>query len=341
MADDALALEGPREFTGSEKAAILLMVLGEDDAAQVLQHMSPDELQNLGEAMTSISDITQHEIRDVMLEFSGNTKTSTPLDIGAYDYLKKVLKNALGNNKAKNILSRIVLGPDAKGIEVLKWMNADTICDFIQNEHPQIIATLLTQLDSELAGRVLESLDVNVQPRVIERIALMEDVNSEALAELDELIEDYFKKDKPDKVPSVGGPSIAANILNNVKTDVESSVMDSINDRDKKLGDKIKGLMFVFDNLLDVDDRGMQTILRESPQDKLVLALKGASPDVREKIFKNMSKRAAEMLRDDLESAGPAKLADVEDAQKDILEVALKLGEEGKIMLGGGSDDYL
>lgn len=341
MADDVAALPSSRELNGTEKAAILLMVLGEEDASHVLQHMSPEELQRLGEAMTNINDITQQEIQSVMLEFAGDTESTTPLDIGAYDYLKKVLKKSLGSNKAKSILSRIVLGPDAKGIEVLKWMNPETICDFIKDEHPQVIATLLTQLDGELAGKVLESLDPSVQPRVIERIALMEDVNSEALKELDELIEDYFKKDKPDKVPSVGGPSIAANILNNVKTDIESSVMDSINDRDKKLGEKIKGLMFVFDNLLDVDDRGMQTILRESPQDKLVLALKGASADVREKIFKNMSKRAAEMLRDDLESAGPAKLSEVEDAQKEILEVALKLGEEGKIMLGGSGDDYL
>ena len=177
--------------------------------------------------------------------------------------IKKNIERILDNNKAKNILSRIVLGPDAKGIEVLKWMNAETISDFIRDEHPQIVATLMTQLDGELAGKVLESLDIQLQSKVIERIALMEDVNSEALKELDELIEDYFKKDKPDKIPSVGGPSIAANILNNVKTDVESNVMDQINNRDKKLGDRIKSLMFVFDNLLDIDDRGMQTILRE------------------------------------------------------------------------------
>ena len=341
MAEEENALAIERELSGSEKAAILLMVLGEDEASKVLQHMSPDELQQLGEAMTSINDVTQHEIHNVMLTFSDDTKSSTPLDIGAYDYLKKVLKNALGANKAKNILSRIVLGPDAKGLEVLKWMNAETISDFIQNEHPQIIATLLTQLDGELAGKVLESLDQELQSKVIERIALMEDVNSDALTELDELIEDYFKKEKPDKIPSVGGPTVAANILNNVKKDTETCVMDEINGRDKVLGDKIKGLMFVFDNLLDIDDRGMQTILRESPQDKLVLALKGASADVREKIFKNMSKRAAEMLRDDLETAGPAKLSEVEEAQKEILEVALKLGEEGKIMLGGSGDDYL
>ncbi len=341
MADEALALEDQRELNGAERAAVLLMVIGEHEASKVLQHMSPDELQMLGEAMTGVNDITQHEIHDVMKNFASDTKSATPLDIGAYDYLKNVLKKALGTNKAKNILSRIVLGPEAKGLEVLKWMSAETISDFVQGEHPQIIATLLTQLEGELAGSVLESLDEKLQTSVIERIALMEDVNSEALSELDELIEEYFKKEKPDKVPSVGGPSIAANILNNVKTDTESSVMEGINNRDKNLGDKIKGLMFVFDNLLDIDDRGMQTILRESPQDKLVLALKGASADVREKIFKNMSKRASEMLRDDLETAGPAKLSEVEDAQKEILEVALKLGEEGKIMLGGSGDDYL
>ena len=341
MADEEVNPPSQRQLTGAERAAVLLMVLGEQEASKVLQHMSPEELQQLGAAMTSVSDITQHEIEDVMLSFADDTQKTTPLDIGAYDYLKKVLKNALGPNKAKNILSRIVLGPEAKGIEVLKWMSAEAISDFIKNEHPQVIATLLTQLDSELAGKVLESLDINLQPKVIERIALMEDVNSEALRELDELIEDYFKKDKPDKVPSVGGPNIAANILNNINKDIEASVMKDINSRDKRLGDKIKGLMFVFDNLLDIDDRGMQTILRESPQDKLVLALKGASQDVREKIFKNMSKRAAEMLRDDLETAGPAKLSEVQNAQKEILEITLKLGEEGRVMIGGGGDDYI
>lgn len=330
-----------RELGGAERAAILLMVLGEQEASKVLQHMSPNELQNLGEAMTSISDVSQHEIFNVMMSFSDDTKTKTPLDIGAGDYLKRVLKGAVGGNKAKSIMSRIVLGPDAKGLETLKWMNPDTIADFVKDEHPQIVSTLLTQIDGELAGQVLEKLDNTMKAAVIERIALMEDVNSEALEELDALVEDYFQKEKPDKVPSVGGPSIAANILNNVKTDTESYVMDVINKHDKKLGEKIKGLMFVFDNLLDVDDRGMQSILREAPQDKLVLALKGASSDVRDKIFKNMSKRAAEMLRDDLETAGPAKLSDVEEAQKEVLEVALNLAEEGKIMLGANSDDFI
>lgn len=330
-----------RELGGVERAAILLMVLGEQEASKVLQHMSPDELQNLGEAMTNINDVSQADIFNVMMTFSDDTKTKTPLDIGAYDYLKRVLKGAIGGNKAKSIMSRIMLGPDAKGLEVLKWMNPEAIADFVKDEHPQIVSTLLTQLESELAGQVLEKLSISMQTAVIERIALMEDVNSEAIEELDALVEDYFQKEKPDKVPSVGGPSIAANILNNVKTDVETRVMESINKHDKTLGEKIKGLMFVFDNLLDVDDRGMQSILREAPQDKLVLALKGASNDVRDKIFKNMSKRAAEMLRDDLETAGPAKLSEVEEAQKEILEVALRLAEEGKIMLGSNSDDFI
>ena len=333
--------EASRELAGADRAAILLMVLGEQEASKVLQHMSPDELQQLGQAMTNIKDVSQGEIFNVMTIFSDDTKSKTPLDIGAYDYLKRVLKGALGKNKAKSILSRIMLGPDAKGLELLKWMNAETIADFVKDEHPQIVSTLLTQLDGELAGQVLETLDNSMKSRVIERIALMEDVNSEALDELDELVEDYFKKEKPNKIPSVGGPSIAANILNNVQADIESLVMEEINKHDKTLGEKIKGLMFVFDNLLDVDDRGMQSILREAPQDKLVLALKGASKDVRDKIFKNMSKRAAEMLRDDLETAGPAKLSDVEDAQKEILEVALRLAEEGKIMLGSNSDDFI
>ena len=342
MAEDEASTElATRELTGIERSAILLMVLGEEEASKVLQHMSPEELQSLGEAMTNIQNISQQEIFDVMSSFAIDTQTTTPLDIGAYDYLKKVLKTALGGNKAKTVLSKIELDPNAKGIEALKWMDVDTIYDFVKDEHPQIVATLLTQLDSELAGKVFEKIDISKQSLILERIALMENINSEALAELDELVEDYFKKEKPNKVPSVGGPSIAANILNNVKPDIESSVMEQINSRDKNLGERIKGLMFVFDNLLDIDDRGMQSILREAPQDKLVLALKGASADVKEKIFKNMSKRAAEMLRDDLETAGPAKLSEVEDAQKDVLEVALRLAEEGTIVIGANSGDFI
>ena len=341
-AQEANALAAPmREFSGPERAAIFLLVVGEQEASHVLKHMSPDELQQVGEAMANLKDITQQDIHRVMHEFEDEAKEKTPLDIGTYDYLKKIMMSALGGQKANSILSKVFVGPNAKGIEALKWMDVDSIVEIIQSEHPQIICTLLTQLDEQLAGSVLEKLDTNIRSNVIERIATMDSISTSALEELDELIEDHFKKEKPGKVPSVGGPKIAAGILNNVSTDVETQVMDEVNERDRELGEKIKGLMFVFDNLLDVDDRGLQAILREAPQDKLVLGLKGASPEVRAKIFKNMSKRAAEMLQDDLEASGPVKLSDVEDAQKEILEVAMKLAEEGTIMLGGKGEDFV
>jgi len=326
---------------GAKRAAILMMVLGESEASKVLKFMDPEELELIGSAINALKDVTQHHIYDVLNDFSDVNKKHTPLDIGAQDYLKKILFQAIGPQKANSILSRIELGPNASGLELLKWIDPETIADAIKDEHPQLIAILLVHLKDEQAGKILELLDKDIKTNVVMRVARLGDVNSSALKEIELLIENRFSQEEDSKIKNLGGIKTAADILNNVDKDTENNIVEMLTEIDKELCEEIKGKMFVFDNLLTVDDRGMQTVLREAPQDKLVIALKGASAEVADKIFKNMSKRAAELLKDDLETSGPVRLAEVEDAQKEILEVALRLAEEGTIMLGGKGDDFL
>jgi len=326
---------------GAQQAAILMMVLGESEASKVLKFMDPEELELIGSAISALKDVSQNHIYDVLNNFSEENNHHTPLDIGAQDYLKKILFQAIGPQKANSIMSRIELGPDASGLEALKWIDPAAIAEAIKDEHPQLIAILLVHLKEEQAGKILELLDEEKKTNVVMRVAKLGDVNSSALKELEVLIENKFSQDTDSKIKNLGGVKTAAGILNNVDKETETGIVDTLNEIDKELCEEIKGKMFVFDNLLTVDDRGMQTILREAPQDKLVVALKGASNEIANKIFKNMSKRAAELLKDDLETAGPVRLAEVEEAQKEILEVALRLAEDGTIMLGGKGDDFL
>ncbi len=329
------------ELNGAQRAAVLLMVLGESEASRVLKFMDPEELEVIGSAMNEIKDVTQNHIYDVLNDFDSNNQMHTPLDIGSQDYLKKILVQALGQNKANGIMSRIILGPDASGLEVLKWADPAYIADVIKEEHPQLIAILLVHLKIEQAGKVLEILDEEKRTNVLLRVAKLSEINSSALKELEDLVENRFSKEANTKIKNLGGVNTAANILNNVDKDTENNIVEELKKIDEQLCEEIKGKMFVFDNLLQVDDRGMQTILREAPQDKLVIALKGASSEISNKIFKNMSKRAAELLKDDLEASGPVRLSEVEEAQKEILEVALRLAEEGTIMLGGKGETFL
>ncbi len=341
MANEETTQASESSLDGAQRAAILMMVLGESEASKVLKFMDPEELELIGSAISALKDVKQHHIYDVLNDFSVVNSQHTPLDIGAQDYLKKILFQAIGPQKANGILSRIELGPNASGLEALKWVDPAAIADAIKDEHPQLIAILLVHLKNEQAGQILELLDKDKKTNVVMRIAKLGDVNSSALKELELLIENRFSQETDNKIKNLGGVKAAAALLNNVDKDTENNIVETLNEIDKELCEEIKGKMFVFDNLLTVDDRGMQTILREAPQDKLVVALKGASSEIANKIFKNMSKRAAELLKDDLETAGPVRLAEVEDAQKEILEVALRLAEEGTIMLGGKGDDFL
>jgi flagellar motor switch protein FliG len=329
------------EVEGAEKAAVFLLTLGQDKAAAVLKHMGPKEVQTIGAAMATLSNISTEMVDQVMSSFVRTMKDQTSLGIDSDEYIRNMLTDALGAEKAGGMIDRILLGRNSKGLEQLKWMDSRSIADLIRNEHPQIIAIVLSYLDSDQAAETLGNLPERARPDVMLRIATLDGVQPAALKELDEIMEKQLSGNVNVQTSSIGGVQVAANILNFVESSIEGVVMDQITESDADLSQQIQDKMFVFDNLIDVDDRGIQGLLREVSTDSLLLALRGADDALKEKIFKNMSKRAAEMLRDDLDAAAPAKLTDVEGAQKDILTIARRLADSGEISLGGGGGEEL
>ncbi|MGB1579982.1 MAG: flagellar motor switch protein FliG [Nevskiales bacterium] len=327
------------KVTGTQKAAILLMSLGESEAAQVLQHMGAKDVQRLGQAMASVSEVTKQQASTVMDDFVSAMENQTSLGVGADDYVRKVLVEALGEDKAGGMIDRILQGHNTKGLEALKWMEPRSIAELIRNEHPQIIAIVLSYLDSDLAADVLGQLPDRVRPDVMMRIATLDGIPPSALHELDDIMERQFAGQNNLKSSSVGGVKVAANIMNFLESSREQEIMAGITESDEALATQIHDLMFVFDNLVDVDDRDLQTLMRDVPNDRLALALKGADPKVAEKIKKNMSQRAAEILADDMEALGPVRLADVEAAQKEILVIARGMADEGSISLTAQKGD--
>jgi flagellar motor switch protein FliG len=328
---------------GAERAAILLMTLGEHEAAEVLKHMGAKDVQKVGAAMAQMSNISREEVSAVLTTFSSTLENQTSLGVGADEYIRKVLTNALGEDKAAGLIDRILLGRSSKGLEALKWMDARAVCEMIRLEHPQILAIVLAYLDPDQSAEVLAFFPDWLRADVIMRIATLDGIQPSALSELDEIMEKQFAGNAGGGKTSVlGGAKSAANIMNFLETSQESSVIEHISKMDEQLSTKIQDLMFVFGNLIDVDDRGFQELLRAVPSDRLVLALKGAEPELKEKIFKNMSQRAAEMMKEDLESRGPVRLSDVEAAQKEVLAVARRMAESGTLALGGkGGDAYV
>lgn len=324
-----------------QKAAVLLMTVGEETAAEVLKHMGPKEVQRIGVAMANIGDLSKGAVQGVIEDFLSTVHQQTDLGVGADDYVRNVLVNALGEDKAAGMIDRILLGGNAKGLESLKWMDARAIAELIRNEHPQIIAIVLSYLDSDHAAGVLSEFQDKVRSDVLLRIATLDGVQPAAMKELNYTLEKQLKGGANVQSSNIGGIKAAANILNFVDSNIEADLMEKVKDVDNDLGQEIQDLMFVFDNLNDIDDRAIQTILREVSTDQLLLALKATDDELKEKIFNNMSSRAAEMLRDDLEASGPVKLSDVEGAQKEILAVARRLADEGQIMLGGGSGEEM
>ncbi|MFQ5660103.1 MAG: flagellar motor switch protein FliG [Gammaproteobacteria bacterium] len=319
----------------AQMAAVFLMSLGEDSASEVLKHLGPKEVQRLGVAMTNIGDVTKEVVGSVLDDFMTTISEHTSVGVGVEDYIRNVLVNALGQEKAAGIIDRILLGANAKGLESLKWMDARAISELIRNEHPQIISIILSYLDSDHAADVLAQFPEKSRADILLRIATLSAVQPAAMKELNDTLEKQLKGGTSVQSSAIGGLKTAANILNFMDSSLEAGLMDKVIEIDEDLGQEIQDLMFVFDNLIDVDDRGIQTILREVPTDNLLLAMKAADDALKEKIFNNMSKRAAEMLRDDLEAQGPVRLSEVEAAQKEILTVARRLADEGQIVLGG------
>jgi len=331
---------GPEE--GLEKSAMLLLSLGSDAAAEVLKHLGPREVQKLGHAMAGIKSVPREKAEALIDELESHTEKGSPLSADE-DMIRSMLTKALGDDKAANLIGRILQGGDTAGIESLKWMDAATVADLIKNEHPQIIATILVHLEFDHAGEVLKFFSERLRNDVLLRIATLDGVQPTALRELNEAMTRLLAGASSNvKKAAMGGIRHAAEILNFVGQAAETAIVDNVREYDPELAQKILDEMFVFENLIDVDDRGVQLLLREIQSDSLIVALKGASPELREKIFKNMSQRAAEMLREDLESKGPVRLSEVEAEQKEILKIARRLADEGQIQLGGkGGDDMM
>jgi flagellar motor switch protein FliG len=323
---------------GLVQSAILLLTLGEEQAAEVIKHLSPKEAQKLVVAMTELGSVRKYQIDHVLKRFEEEIEDQAPMGGADTDFVSRVLNRALGEDKASLLLSRVIKEEKAPGIETLKWMDPETVSELIHNEHPQIIATILVQLERDFAADVLKNFTERTRNDALMRIATLDSVQPMAMRELDDVLSKIVVGQEGKK-QSLGGIRTAAEILNFVGTSIETAVLESMKEADADLAQKILDEMFRFENLIDVDDRGIQLILREVQSESLVVALKGADEALREKVFKNMSSRAAEMLRDDLAGKGPVRLSEVEAEQKEILKVARRLAEEGQIVLGGGGDD--
>lgn len=334
--------ENDGELTNLDKAAILLISLGESDAAEILKHLGPKQVQRIGQAMAALDNIPQSKVESVVGDFLGMLGDQTGIGINNDAYIRAMLNEALGEEKAKTLLDRILISKNTSGLDTLRWMDPRQIAEIIHYEHPQIQAVIISYLEPDVAAAVLSYFDEKVRLDIVMRVASLDSIQPVALQELNDILERQLTGGGgSNTVSNLGGIEAAAGIMNFIDSNIEAEVMDGIKEVDEIMASKIADQMFVFDNLIDVEDRGVQAILREVSTDVLVLALKGADTSLQEKIFRNMSKRAAELLRDDLEAKGPVRVSEVEEAQRDILSTARRLADEGEIILGGGGEAML
>ncbi|MEJ2668936.1 MAG: flagellar motor switch protein FliG [Gammaproteobacteria bacterium] len=325
----------PLTIDPAERAGILLMSLGEADAAEVLKHMGPKEVQRIGTAMATLKNVTRAHVETVLGGFIDTVCDQTNLGVGAEGYIRNMLVTALGEEKAGGLVDRILMGGSTSGLDTLKWMDARSVADLIRYEHPQIQAIVIAYLDPDQSAEVLQMLDEKVRLDIMMRIASIESIQPQALQELNDILEKQFASTTNKQKANMGGVKCAADIMNFLDTSTESQLIEMIKEQDEDLAQQMQDMMFVFDNLQDVDDRGIQALLREVTSETLILALKGADEIIKEKIFSNMSSRAADLLRDDLEAKGPVRVSEVEGAQKEIIAVARRMAEAGEIVLGG------
>ena len=331
----------PDELDGTQRAAILLMSLGEQDAANLLKQLDAKDVQKLGLAMAELKEVSRDQMTSVLQTFIGVIDGKSDIASGSQDYVRRVLTQAVGKQKTDLLLDRVASGQAGQGIEALKWMEAKAVAQIISGEHPQIAAIVLSHLEPEQSAAILPLLTEEMRTEVLMRIASLNEVPQSALTELDQLVEKQANAVPPASLRRIGGARTVANILNAMEKDRSGEELGKIEKADGQMHSQIKDLLFIFDNLLNVDDRGIQALLREVGSDTLAVALRGAEPDVQDKILKNMSKRAAEILKDDMEARGPVKLVDVEAAQKEIVVIAQRLAEEGTISLGGkGGNEF-
>lgn len=336
---DETEVEEVKKLEGPEKSAIMMLALGADAAAEVMKFMGPREVQKLGLTMAAMKGVPAEDLERVLVEFMAEISKNTDIGVDTDAYVRDVLKKALGDDKAEGLITRILGSKEDSGIESLKWMDGQTVSDLIRNEHPQIIATILVHLERDHACEVLSFFTERLRNDVVLRIATLDGVQPSALRELNDVLTNLLMGNENVKKKPMGGVRTAAEILNFMSSEYEASVMENLKQFDEKMAQDIMDEMFVFDNIMDIDNRGIQTILREVQSETLIIALKGAKEELREKILKNMSQRAADMMREDLEAKGPVRLSEVEANQKEILSVVRRLAEEGQIVLGGKGDD--
>ena len=325
--------------TGVDDGAILLMSLGEEEAAEVFKHLSPKDAQKLGAAMAALKNVSREKIDTVLEKFSAEAGEQSSIGNDSDDYIRAVLIRALGEDKAKLVLDRILQSGDTAGIESLKWMDAASVAELIKNEHPQIIASILVHLERDHAASILNALGERLRGDVVMRVATLDGIHPNALRELNDTIAKVLAGSDQIRKAALGGVRAAAEILNFVGSTSEASILETVRGVDDGIAQGIMDEMFVFENLMDIDDRGIQAMLKEVQSESLVVALKGAAPDLRDKILRNMSSRAAEMLKEDLESRGPVRISEVEGEQKEILKIVRRLADEGQIVLGGSGDE--
>ncbi len=334
---DALRRE-MSELTGTQRAAVLMLLLGEEQAANIIRFLSPKEVQGLGAAMVQVAELSQEAVNAVLDEFLAEIKRQTNLGLGTSDYVDKVFRRALGDDKAASVLGRINPGHGSKGLEILTWMDARSIADMIQAEHPQVVAIILSVLETGVAAEVLNFLPPDARAEIMQRVASLEQVQPSAMDELEAIMKKQFSTNSSSKSSSLGGVKAAANILNQTKTTLEAAVMSGLREIDPDLMQQIQDNMFTFENLVSVDNKGIAKIMANVEPDLMMKALKGASEAVKEKFLGSMSERARGMFRDDMEALPPMRLSDVETAQKMVMRAARKLADAGDLVLGGGAD---
>lgn len=327
---------------GVMKSAVLMLALGEDEAAEVMKYLSPKEVQKLGAAMATLKSVGRDEVETTVKDFLTVADESSDFGLDSDEYIRSVLTKALGD-KADSVLDRILHNSDSSGIESLKWMDAPTVSELIMNEHPQIVATILVHLDADHASEILTHFSDRLRQDTLLRIATLDGVQPTALKELNDVLGKLLSGNESLKKQSMGGVKVAAEIMNYFNGETEATAMEGLKSYDEDLAQEIMDTMFVFDDIIDIDDKGIQVMLREVQSETLIIALKGTTAEMREKVFKNMSSRAADMMREDLESKGPVKLSEVEAQQKQMLQIVRRLADEGQIMLGGkgGDDEYV
>ena len=328
-------------LTSTDRSAVIMLLLGEQQAADIIRYLSPREVQALGSAMVGVADLSQEAVNIVLDDFVVTIKQQTSLGLGTGDYVEKVLNRALGEDKAATVLGRIMPGSSSKGLEILRWMDARSIGDMIREEHPQVVAIILSVLEYDVAADVLNFLPPENRAEIMQRVASLETVQPSAMDELEGIMKQQFSSSSSAKSSSFGGVSTAAKIMNFTKVNLETAIMSGVSNLDEELALKIQDSMFTFDNLAGVDNRAIQVLMRSIESDLLMTALKGADEEVRDKFLGNMSQRAKVMFLDDMEAKGPIRITDVEDAQKNIMRLARVLSDKGELVLAGRGDDFV